>query len=231
MLFRELESREVKGLSFAPYGTRTIEEVSANLTLLRNGEFPPRTFGDAHFRYEAIASYGPSFLSRRYRIQIDDYAGEHLGEFDASSAKWVHRSEFFEYVVSSDSILFMIDCERLLMTKGQLDPVPALENALVATLQTLIEKRNEDPTKPFEVPVGLIISKADLLAGESDMADVLDRIPRLITVCRRRCRFFKIFFASSLGHKPGTNEAGFPVAPPLIEPQGVVDPLIWLMGK
>ena len=233
VLYSQLEAKNIKGLSFAPYGSQTVERVGKHLTMMRTGQFPPATSREEHVRYEAVASYGSGFRARRYRIQILDYAGEHLNQFDASSDQWVHRSEFFEYVVKSDALLMMIDCERVLRLGiwQSEDPIPHLENQLVAMLHTFIEKRTDDPTDPFGVPVGLILSKSDLLS-ERDEKHALSQLSRLVSVCERRCRYFKVFFVSSIGEPPEWDNRKDTLVPPaVLHPAGVTEPLLWILGR
>lgn len=232
MLYKELETKEIQGLSFAPYGSRTIEVVAQNLIRMQQGEFPPPSAMESSFRYEAIASFKRRFTTQNYRIQISDYAGEHLKEFDNADEMWLHRTNYFEYVVSADALLFMLDCEMLLnrdFSSG--DPIPYLENIFVATVHTFIEKRRGDPTKLSDVPVALLFSKSDLLSSEQDIENVTSRVSRLLSVCQKRFRYFRYFFVSSVGAVPELNDEGHPIPPSNIEPIGVVEPLIWLLGK
>ena len=143
MLYKELETKEIQGLSFAPYGSRTIEVVARNIARMEQGEFPPPTGMESSFRYEAVASFSRRFATQKYRIQISDYAGEHLKEFDDAHEMWLHHTDYFEYVVSADALLFMLDCETLL--NG--DSIPHLQSILIATVHTFIERRRSDPTK------------------------------------------------------------------------------------
>lgn len=232
MLYKELETKEIQGLSFAPYGSRTIEVVGQNLTCMQQGEFPPPTPMESSFRYEAVASFSRRFTTQKYRIQISDYAGEHLKEFNNADEMWLHRTNYFDYVVSADALLFMLDCEMLLnrdFSSG--DPIPYLENIFVATVHTFIEKRRDDPTKPSDVPVALLFSKSDLLESTQDIEKVTSRVSRLLSVCKKRFRYFRYFFVSSVGLVPELNDQGHPIPPPELEPIGVVEPLIWLLGK
>lgn len=233
MLYKELEAKAVRGLSFAPYGTRTIEQVAFDLTQIRSGKFPPPTIAGSHFIYEAIATYNSSIFSRKYRIQIGDYAGEYLDVFTIGSDLWLHRSEFFSYVLGADAIMIMIDAERLILSGNAAEgnDLARIENAIVAALHTLIEKRSEDPTKQSEMPVVLIISKSDLLNTPINLDEVLEPIERLVAVCQQRFKYFRYFFVSSIGSIPKADEEGI-IKPPLdISPKGVVDPLVWILGK
>ena len=235
MLYDQLRGREERGLTFTAYGTSTIEEVARNLGLIRSGQFPPPTPIDAHFRWEAVASFGSSLVSRRYRISIMDYAGHHLDLIRPWEGEWLHRSRFFEYVLSSDAVLIMVDVERLLYHDKLYteDPIPALEQILIAAVQTLIEKRHPggDPTRPSDIPVALLISKSDLLGSLVDERKALARLPGLISVCEQRCKYFKCFFVSSLGTPPKKGKNGNAIPPSHLAPEGIVEPILWILGK
>lgn len=230
MLFKELESGAARGLIFAPYGRATTEEVSRNLMLMANGRFPPRTPQEKHTFYQAVAIYRRRFLPRRYRIQIADYAGEHLDTLDPEADVWLHQTDFFEYVVSADGLLIMIDCERLLL--GRTEEISILENRVIAALHTLIEKRSDDPTTKLRIPVGLVFSKADILSEEPNSYDhqissISGALERLISVCESRCAFFRVFVVSSLGSTPEDPE----IPPKRLRPKNVLTPLLWLLGQ
>ncbi|MGB0385170.1 MAG: TRAFAC clade GTPase domain-containing protein [Ardenticatenaceae bacterium] len=228
MLYKELETKEIEGLSFSPYGSRTIEVVARNIARMEQGEFPPPTPMESSFRYEAVASFSRRFITQKYRIQISDYAGEHLKEFDDADEMWLHHTDYFEYVVSADALLFMLDCETLL--NG--DSIPHLQSILVATVHTFIERRRSDPTKPSDVPVALLFSKSDVLSSKEDIEKITSQVSRLIAVCKKRFRYFRYFLVSSVGVTPKEfNDKGDPIPPPDMEPIGVVEPLIWLLGK
>ena len=227
MLYKELETKEIQGLSFAPYGSRTIEVVARNIARMEQGEFPPPTGMESSFRYEAVASFSRRFATQKYRIQISDYAGEHLKEFDDAHEMWLHHTDYFEYVVSADALLFMLDCETLL--NG--DSIPHLQSILIGTVHTFIERRRSDPTKPSNVPVALLFSKSDVLSSKEDIEKVTSQVSRLIAVCKKRFRYFRYFLVSSVGVRPELNDKGDPIPPSDMEPVGVVEPLIWLLGK
>jgi GTPase SAR1 family protein len=229
MLYRELEMHTNPGLTFAPYGYKTIEEINRNLNYIQNGTFPPSTELGAHFRYEALALYGNGILKRRFRLQIVDYAGEHLDEFNISSDKWLHRSEFFDYVLSSDALIIMLDCERLL-AKDETNLVHNFENVIVATLHTLIQERSKDPTKLFDNPVALVFSKSDLIKSKEDKEYIIQSLARLISICKTRFRYFRYFYVSSIGSTPVLDNQGVRTPPKEIIPIGVVEPILWLLG-
>lgn len=221
VLFRELQTGRLGPLLFAPSGKFTTEEVERNIGLMASGHFPSRTPLDVATTYEAVARLG-NMLPREYRIRITDFAGEHL--YQSFEGHWLHEGEFFDRLVSSDAILFMIDCETLLNAAD--DIVARVESGLIAALNLIIEKRNENPTRLLHIPVGLLLSKADVVWDrELPRASITERIAGFLAIADRRCARFRVFFVSSLGREPEPENT----PPRRISPQGIIEPIRWLL--
>ena len=62
---------------------------------------------------------------------------------------------------------------------------------------------------------------------EDERTQIRNQVSRLISVCEKRCRHFRVFFISSLGAKPSSPEK----PPENLEPQGVLKPLFWILGQ
>lgn len=237
-LFKQMELTSVSRLVFRPSGLSTVETVNTlYLLMTQQGRWPDSTPADPRLRFEAVVSLGAGIFRRRYRIQISDYGGEYLGRFDTPSNGWLHRSSLFSEIGSADALLIMVDCERLLQTTGQqgADPVAVVEHKLRAAIQVLIQSQGSDPTKPLRIPVGLIISKSDLLrqgtmASDESKREVLGRLKNLEVFCKENCRYFRYFFVSSLGVTPTMDSQGRPIPPRQIRPSGVVEPIRWILG-
>lgn len=235
LVFYELESGTISGLTFAPAGQKTTERVANDIAALKSYQFPPKTSYEEQNQYDAVATYKRVLFPQRYRIQITDYAGERLNEFNPYSEQWLHRTDYFGYVVSADAVLFMIDCTTLLADKPE--TISQYETLFVTTLHRLIEisHRDSDPTESFKTPVGLIFSKSDILQKfvteerNEDMLKkiIVDKLDHFISVCRNRCRNFQFFFVSSLGHIPPDDTT----PPNVIEPDKILDPILWILGK
>jgi len=220
VLFRELETGRVGNLIFAPFGDETTSMVARNFASLASGRFPLPTPMGAFDIYEAVARFGGPF-GRHYRIHVNDSAGEHLTNIE----KWSPQDDgLMKLLIHSDAVIMMVDCVRVLhLDDGR---IAQLETSLIATLNVMIEKRSENPTALFPVPVALVLSKSDV-AWEIDDGEaiVLHRLENLVAVAQRRCRRFKYFFVSSLGSRPGDDGA----PPRVLHPSKVTDPLIWIL--
>jgi Double-GTPase 2 len=234
MLYKELEAGNLKGLMFSSYGVDTTKKVAELLNLLASGFFPPRTYIGDHFLYQAVAKYGTKIFSRRYRVQIADYAGEYLNlddQYIEQENKWFQDTDFFKYVISSDSILIMIDYPRLISGTNAL---AKLQNILVASLTSLIETKNTvDPSLPLSTPVGIVISQMDMdpifredhTPNAETQMEIRKILDRLITFCEIRCKHFRIFYVSSIGS---------PILQQWIDkkahPINITDPILWILG-
>lgn len=223
ILFRELETGRLGPLLFAPAGPETTQEVARNVSLMASGEFPPPTPIGKPLVYQAVARLG-RLLPREYRISISDFAGEYLFR-KPSDENWLLDADFFKYLVSSDAILFMIDCRTLL--DDEAERAAHLENTLIAALNLVIEQRNANPMQPLKTPVALVFSKADLVwnAGADGEKKVVARLANFIAICTRRCRRFSYFFVSALGESPSDGNQ----PPRRIAPRGIVEPIAWIL--
>jgi hypothetical protein len=222
-LFDALQRESREGLRFVAYGRETIEEVNNNISLLEKGTWLPKTQPGSVFFYRASAIVGRGFVRSRYKVEIGDYAGEQMEEMNPSSSRWLHKTEYFKYVIQSDAVILALDTQMILSTdqgaRGQ------MENAFVAAVQVLAEEKGATEDRRLLAPVALVFMKHDM-AREKDQCDLEKYIPRLIQVCRSRCRNFRVFYVSSTGplERPGT-------PPKHLDGEGVVEPLIWILGR
>jgi hypothetical protein len=162
-------------------------------------------------------------VPRQYKIEIADYAGEHMDELNPAKPAWLHRTDYFKYVVQSDAVILTLDAARLLTADKATRE--AIQNAYVAAFQVLAEEKGATELRRMRAPVVLLFLKIDVLKGRAP--DELNHyVPKLIDVCSSRCRYFNIFYASAVG---GVNDDGSP--PQEIRPEGVIDPLIWILRQ
>lgn len=118
VLYHEMMLLAKRGIDFRPYGAETAERVNEAMLRLNQRQWLPRTTTNDVFFHRARASMGSGLLTRRYKIEIPDFAGEHIAEFDTSSAYWLHKTEYFRYVLDSDAIFLCIDSEVLRSEDG-----------------------------------------------------------------------------------------------------------------
>lgn len=218
-LFRELETGVRRQILFAPSGIETTKRVAANLALLQKGHFPAKTPINSEDLYEAVARFSGPF-GRQYRMRVLDLPGEQF--LDVASIGG--NPTDFRHLLFSDALIFMVDCDRVIHSTPH--QTTELENALIATLNLVIEMRSENPMALFRVPVALVFSKADVAwtSPEGEEA-VLHRFDSFSAIARRRCRRFNYFFVSALGETPLEPD----VPPSRIVPRRVTEPLMWLL--
>jgi len=176
------------------------------------------------FPYRATASVRGGFVRRTYKIEIADYAGEHISELNPSEAAWLHKTDYFKYVIQSDAVILTLDSAALL--KADRTTREAIQNAYVAAFQVLAEEKGATEARRLRSPVAILFLKMDLVPLKMSPEQLCDYVSKLIDVCSLRCQHFKVFYASSVGK---VKEDGSP--PANIHPQGVIDPLIWILKR
>lgn len=221
VLFHELELLSTGYISFQPYGAETIEMVHSNLNILASGDWLPPTPTGTVFIFRANAKIGGGLFMKRYTIDFGDYAGEHTGEFDSKDERWLHKTEYFDYVIGADAIFLAIDALRII--KGTRVDIERMQNRLIAAFQVLLTQKRITIERKIKIPICLLVMKSDLLKGLSQ-DDFLTRIQTLTKVCRSRCQSFKIFFVSSVGK---LGQKGSP--PEVLQPNNVTEPMIWTL--
>lgn len=225
IMFRELQLSEEEKIAFQPYGRETIEYVASNLNILASRKWLLPTKEESLFTFRANAKIQAWLFDKRYTIEIGDYAGEHIEEFHSSSERWLHRTEYFDYVVGADIVLFVVDSEKYRHHNDS--AVKNMQNQLIAAFQVLIDDKGLPPDRQLEIPVCLLVLKADVLDSvEVDEGCVLDSLEQLIRICRDRCRFFEIFFISAVG---SVDNKGKP--PEKILPRNITSPMFWSLKR
>ena len=176
-------------------------------------------------------------LYKKFKFNLADYSGEHIGEFDPSAEMWLHKSDFFNYVTQSEGVMLAIDVEYILRESPA--NVEKMQNAYVAAMQILVKKKGQSGRQKLNIPVTLLFMKSDLLSNDAFLKSaiydkeveinkefVLQKVARLLNVCERHCVHFKYFYVTSVGE---VSSNGKPPQP--LHPQGVVEPLLWMLGK
>ncbi|MGD0499306.1 MAG: hypothetical protein ABSC23_12815 [Bryobacteraceae bacterium] len=219
-LFDLLQRASAPGIRFSPYGRETIEQVADNLMALYSGKWLPPTPAGTVFFYRANATIGVGFGRSRYKVEIGDYAGEQIGELNPVDVRWLHKSDYFKYVIQSDGIMLMVDSSML--ASGDPARIEEAQNGFIAAFQILAEEKGAVDNRRLRAPVALMFMKTDLLSP-SEPEHLKEHFSRLVEVCEARCLRFRTFFVSSTGPLAD----GCP--PRALRGDGVVDPLIWML--
>ena len=229
MLFESLQRTNDESIRFFPYGEQTINRVTGDTRRLRKGKWLKPTSQDQVFIYRANTSIKKKSLfqgkiERKYKIEIADYAGEHIGQFDTSSDRWLHKTDYFNFVIDSDAILFALDIDKYFDRKEKFF---ADLDGIIASIQVLAEKKGAIYEK-LDEPVAILFLKSDLISRkiEDTKSDIIEESDRLISICRNRFKNVELFFVSSVG------KLNFDFTPRhLLEPSNVVQPLLWILSK
>jgi len=219
-LFDLLQRASGPGIRFSPYGRETIEAVSNNLMALYTGNWLPRTPAGTVFFYRANATIGTGLFRSRYKVEIGDYAGEQIGELNPADERWLHKSDYFKYVIQSDGVMLMVDSEVLVSADDA--KVEEMQNGFIAAFQILAEEKGAVDNRRLRAPVALMFMKSDVMSGSAEDR-VHERFFRLIEVCEARCLQFRTFLVSSTGPLKENRP------PKALKGDGVVKPLIWML--
>jgi GTPase SAR1 family protein len=223
-LFSELVMKTFPGLAFSPYGSETIEQVTRDLNQLMQGRWLQPTTLDSVFFYRANVTKRDAFGRRRYKLEIGDYAGEHL-ETQFEDSRWLHKTKYFGYVVQCEAVLLAFDSSMFI--RSDFGEIRTVENGMIAAMQLLLDAKGIDAGRKMRAPIALVFMKSDIVDTLGLQRSELEQeLSRLIAFCQTHCRHFKVFWASSVGAVgPDNTLSG------IVEPQGVTDPILWALER
>ncbi|QMW06359.1 hypothetical protein [Spirosoma foliorum] len=231
VLFDLLQRKKTRSLIFSPYGAETIEQVAKDYNTLVSNNWLPRTSVNKVFFYRAYATLkrSPSFLlSKRFKIEVGDFAGEKFDELNPTSSSWLHRSEYFDYVITSDAIFLTLDVMYILDEKEE--KILEYQNSFIVALNIYAEKKGLFENKKIDIPVSILFLKSDILSlRDVKEVAIIDKVSRLLEVCRIKCQYFDYFFVSSIGHTQYNKDQFVHLPPTQIEPDNVIEPLYWTL--
>lgn len=227
MLFEELQKSQDSYVNFSPYGSETIERVLSDVNTLRNGVWLPPTSINQVFYYRAFATLNSVSkilkVKRKYKIEIADYAGEHIDQFNSQKENWLHKTEYFKYALQSDAIFLALDVAKYL---DERELYQRDIDGLIAAVQILAEHKGAIHGDKASVPISIIFLKSDLIDFDRNKEKrILFETDRLISICKNRFEDVKWFFVSSTGHLENGEIVG------KVKPVNVVDPLLWLLKR
>lgn len=222
VLFDELQRVNSSKVDFQQYGSETVERVSSNLSTLNQGKWVPRTELNSAFYYRAKASVGSGVFKSKYTLEVGDYAGEHIEEFDSSSSMWLHKGDYFKYALASDALLFCIDGEHL-KNHNKVE-IEKSQTMLLAAFQMLLSEKTGHAGNKLNTPVCLLVLKSDLFESEKEIREYLDEYYfRLTNLMKSKSRDYAEFFVSAVG------ETVENLPPNRLKPKNVCDPMLWIL--
>lgn len=178
-------------LSFVPE-TQTIQHIYQAVGNLRRGRWPKQTTRDHIDRYRGTIGFNRLppirviFNGRlEFQVEFGDAAGENWKELAEEADSRVRlpgrenrsylpliESTFFTYVGESDCLLYFFDAADFIHSSQR---VAESVDDLLSTLQLLRAVDGGGPNVPLQRPLGIVISKVDLLSR-----DELDRLAAMI---------------------------------------------------
>lgn len=161
-IFEYLFRVGAEGGSVVPRGDETIRRVNTNLKQMELGRpvIPTRDQDVFAFRADVVAPGGG--LARRYKLEIGDFPGEDTVEFAEQYGEWLHATPYFQWAISSDAFLFVVDTASILLDSTG-EEVARQKSALRAAWQRIREYHLDHNVGLSRTKVVLIYSKADLL--------------------------------------------------------------------
>lgn len=148
-----------------PRGTNVIERVNEYLALLDNGRAIGPTTDQDRFSFRADVSLDRLFFKRRYKLEIGDFPGEDSKKYFEEYGPWLHRTEFFKWVIEADAVAFVVDIAEYMIRREQY--VNEISASIRAAWQHLADARKtffRDRSLPN---AALVFAKADLLEHAS----------------------------------------------------------------
>lgn len=161
-VFAFLFRRGIKGASIVPRGEETIKRINENMEQLELGRPLGRTKDQDVFAYRAEVKLKSFIVPRHYKLEIGDFPGENSVAFAEEYGDWLHLTRYFEWAISADAFLFVVDTGRVLLDDSG-EYVAGQKRALRAAWQRLQEYHLEGAADVRTKPLVLIFAKADLL--------------------------------------------------------------------
>lgn len=230
VLFNELavNKHHNKFISFQPYGYETVQITNKNFSSLMDSEWLPRTKYNESFHYSAKAVLNRKIFKRIIKLEIGDYAGEHLNEFDDTEESFSKRTTFYKHVLSSDGILIAIDSNDF-----KRFPNSKLESQLVSTLQIFLDEAGVEPNQMSRIPISVLFLKIDEIISVRNFSEYAEEelkeklkleIERLSNLIEKRFRYNSWHVISSVGElKNGM--------PQNIKPINIEKPILWMLNR
>jgi hypothetical protein len=118
------------------------------------------------FAYRAEIKIRSSFFLRHYKLEIGDFPGENTLDFTEQYGEWLHDTRYFEWAISSDAFLFVVDVGSVLLDETG-EYVARQKRALRAAWQRLEEHHLDSNSDISDKPLILVFTKADLLLNHA----------------------------------------------------------------
>jgi len=226
----DMLSRGCKKLRGFPNGSFSVTVQQQTMTALRDRLFPEKTVSEAdQWRWVHCEVNTEEKRNDFVDVVTPDFAGEAIAlEVEQPGTYPTIRA----VVRKASSLMVLIDSQRA-RDEGREEDYFGLK--LASYIANLREKSSGKWRKKLPTPVAILFTKADACPDVRDNAAQFAEanLPGLTNFCHRHFAHYA-FFATSVvgGTATVTSEHGFHLQIPLhVEPQGVVEPLEWIMQR
>lgn len=130
MLFDYLFYHKIKGYVVEPSDLKTLENIMKNRQIIESGKLLPRTVPFNLDSYSALIIKKSLFRARSKKLSFIDYSGEYFHRIyeheqernqNKISGSWLHDSEAFSHVLTSDVVFIAIDVTNLFYKECKFD--------------------------------------------------------------------------------------------------------------
>lgn len=162
-LFGDIFAGNISPVSATLKGTSTIERVNESLERLERGRALGPTKDQDRFSFRADVSIKKYLNSTTYKVEFGDFPGEDSEKYSNEYGDWLHNTEFFKWVVDSDSIIFVVDLGGYLgRTDKRITYIAKTSSAIRAAWQHFLEFNGQKIKTVRKHPLILVFTKADL---------------------------------------------------------------------
>ena len=191
-VFAFLFRRGIRGASILPRGDETISRVNSNMEALELGRPISPTRDQDVFAYRAEVKLRTFLGALRYKLEIGDFPGEDTVAFAEQYGDWLHRTNYFEWAISADAFVFVIDAGAVYEDSSG-EYVARQKSALRAVWQRLQEHHLEGRSDLRRKPLILAFAKADLLLQRVDSRSYVPEPELIVAIDRAKERMMYRF--------------------------------------
>ncbi len=226
----DILSKGCHGLRGFPNGAFSVAVQQQTMTALQDRLFPEKTASEAdHWRWVHCEVSAESKANQFLDIVTPDFAGEAIAlEVEQPGTYPTIRS----VVRKSSPLLVLIDSQRA-RDAGREEDYFGLK--LASYIAAVHSQQNKKRGKKLQIPIVILFTKSDVCpeARENPTKFAAANLPGLANYCERHFANHAFFSAGIVGSTATVlSDHGFRMQIPLhIEPQGVIEPLNWIMKQ
>jgi hypothetical protein len=145
-----------------PRGASTIDTVDSMLRKVKSGHAIGPTSDQERFGFRADITWHKYGIPRVYEVEFGDFPGRDSEAYASVKEPWLHKTEFFKWVVDSDAMVMTIDSGHYLLDGNEY--VVLISGALRSFWQHFLDANRDRESQTRRHPLALVITKIDLFA-------------------------------------------------------------------